>query len=1276
MKKRNKWNHPYLKQVGKVNKFEDEGQMDIFRTAATTTAHQGTVTPISQSAKGKGNAVFDTVSNSIATGVNALDAALRRGSHYYNDNKTLSQRIGILANGGPVNRYKLGGDVYAAAAGDAMQLAGNAINQAQLDVSNDEINQAIGQTQNTGTTAGSNDELEQQMATQGEMKHISMRDLRHNSLGQDILNGISAGNTGATAGMSVGGPWGAVIGGVLGTGSSILGSVFGMKKAYRQKHRVNAAIDLGNARNSITAATSADQIQKNTVNNYLRNEYINSAAEGGSLLSSRYGLDDLLLASLYNNKIAPQYRNYAYYNRLPVIDLPYMINPYAYGGNINRYDDGGNENKKGKIPDSIPEKNQQDNNSQTIDPFLDKYYERINKRRERGKLLKSGDILGFLSNLWDDGKKIIQKSVENDLNTIYDAKQKENNDFNYWYTKHMINLYDRQVLPPDPKIILEYQIRDYLKKEGVKNFDVNDYGNGGKIHINPKNKGKFTKAAKKAGMGVQEYANHILANKDDYSSTLIKRANFARNAAKWHDDGGDLWFDYDYDNVREHYGHMKGMNDTARNNLDQIVNYLDNNTDLKVPQKKALLQTMFRESTFNPSATNKDTGARGLLQWLPSRGGKDWKNDINYQLDYLFDSWNNAKDAFLSAYVPDHNIKGSAATRDLFLNAEDPRLAMLILAGAHQRNGVNAATAKANALAMAETGNWSSKFNSNDYNHYYDTHKNEYYHNYLEEVAKNRAALQAHPYISPQETDIDEELLYLLNDPTYNYEEYLRNTPEEELNYGQNHWPDDYKTVYHPTFSDESVYSGRRSQYNPYGEVGGHWEYPYYGEVLTPSLMWNNEEAQYAAGGELNTQGGNFSNGLLQINEGGSHEENPLEGVPMGADREGTPNVVEEGETIYDDYVFSKRLEVPEDFAKKYKLGKNVTFAEASKKLAKESEERPNDPISKRGLRVVMEELKQLQDQTKEEKHAKEVQEMYEKLQASGISPEELAQQGVMEQQAADQQAMEQQAAEQQMMDQQMQEQMAQEQMAQEAQENPNYAAFGGKVNRFDENSNLELPTGTRKAGIYGNAAMVASDLLGLTNKPEYKEVNAIANAASKGYQPVKFNPIGNYITYKPFDSNRILNKSLADRAAGRRAVLNNAGQSRGLALAGLTAADSAYTKSVNEMFNAMNQLNQVNKLEAAKYNQQTNQFNSQGLYNAAEANQKAYEAMANRYLQGIGMAMTQRYKERQDTDAAKGQNLTNLIASLQNYGTENFNFNQFLEQLKNGTFYATKGVQ
>lgn len=60
----------------------------------------------------------------------------------------------------------------------------------------------------------------------------------------------------------------------------------------------------------------------------------------------------------------------------------------------------------------------------------------------------------------------------------------------------------------------------------------------GGIYIKPENRGKFTKSAKAAGMGVQEFARHVLANKEDYSSTQVKRANFARNASKWNKKGG------------------------------------------------------------------------------------------------------------------------------------------------------------------------------------------------------------------------------------------------------------------------------------------------------------------------------------------------------------------------------------------------------------------------------------------------------------------------------------------------------------------------------------------------------------------------------------------------------------------------------------------------------------------------------------------------------------------------------------------------------------------
>lgn len=56
--------------------------------------------------------------------------------------------------------------------------------------------------------------------------------------------------------------------------------------------------------------------------------------------------------------------------------------------------------------------------------------------------------------------------------------------------------------------------------------------NGSDIHIKKENKGKFTASAKKAGQSVQEHAKSVL-NNPNATPLQKKRANFARNAAKW-----------------------------------------------------------------------------------------------------------------------------------------------------------------------------------------------------------------------------------------------------------------------------------------------------------------------------------------------------------------------------------------------------------------------------------------------------------------------------------------------------------------------------------------------------------------------------------------------------------------------------------------------------------------------------------------------------------------------------------------------------------------------
>jgi hypothetical protein len=52
------------------------------------------------------------------------------------------------------------------------------------------------------------------------------------------------------------------------------------------------------------------------------------------------------------------------------------------------------------------------------------------------------------------------------------------------------------------------------------------------IKIKPSKKGTFTAAAKKSGQSVQAKAGSVL-NDPNASAAMKKKANFAKNAAKW-----------------------------------------------------------------------------------------------------------------------------------------------------------------------------------------------------------------------------------------------------------------------------------------------------------------------------------------------------------------------------------------------------------------------------------------------------------------------------------------------------------------------------------------------------------------------------------------------------------------------------------------------------------------------------------------------------------------------------------------------------------------------
>lgn len=203
----------------------------------------------------------------------------------------------------------------------------------------------------------------------------------------------------------------------------------------------------------------------------------------------------------------------------------------------------------------------------------------------------------------------------------------------------------------------------------------------------------------------------------------------------------------------------------------------------------------------------------------------------------------------------------------------------------------------------------------------------------------------------------------------------------------------------------------------------------------------------FADGGQFegsHTHGSDFvgPGDFTEFNTGSSHEMNGNEGVLQGYDNEGTPNFVEQGETKYDDYIFSARLtipttkelnkelkELPEEEGGDSQRGWEIsilkkwagrTYAYASKRAYREAEERPNDPHSHETLEEILGVLKNSQEKQRAiedtKKQAEQEQEELESMSDKEYADAKEAE----EQQQEQEQAMQEQQAQQQMQQQQM----------------------------------------------------------------------------------------------------------------------------------------------------------------------------------------------------------------------------------------------------------------
>lgn len=592
----------------------------------------------------------------------------------------------------------------------------------------------------------------------------------------------------------------------------------------------------------------------------------------------------------------------------------------------------------------------------------------------------------------------------------------------------------------------------------------NRYSKGGSIRIKPSKRGTFTAAAKKHGKSVQAFASQVLANKENYSPAMVKKANFARNAAKWkHADGGNL------------------------NTVAPLV--------YPAP-----------EWIYNP---------------LEEPDNAPVYSPDNYISDaqYIADRWaaeNSIKEGWdpnTNTYSPHPSAEGGKKT-----------------VGPGIKLGAYKGFTQDRPYTIEELNNQVVKISR--------------------EKEKHIKKVLGTDTISPQIMRGLVDLSYQIKgDIAKKYPLLLEAVKEGNLNKIK----EEAKVHYTPKGKTKPIEDTRRNKFRE-------------------DNFW-----YYELGGPINTHGGVFDNGVTIVGNGGTHEENPLEGVQMGVDEQGIPNLVEEGEVIFNDYVFSNRIEAPKNLKKRYKF-KGKTFADVAKSIQKESEERPNDPISKAGLDVNMARLAMSQEEVRNSKMKKRTSNKY----------------------------------------------------------------AGGGV----------LPY-MRYAPAVGAGINALTDLIGSTNKYDYSNIDLIQDVIDN-LQTVSYKPVGNYLTYRPFDRNFYINKLNSQASATRRAIEGLSGGNRATKIAGIVASDYNTQGRLGDLARQAEEYNLAQRERVEAFNRGTNQFNSEMGLRVGQINKQNDELR-------LKSAITQaQLRDQIDSavSAARSANLNNFLDSLGDIGREETIFN------------------
>lgn len=404
----------------------------------------------------------------------------------------------------------------------------------------------------------------------------------------------------------------------------------------------------------------------------------------------------------------------------------------------------------------------------------------------------------------------------------------------------------------------------------------------------------------------------------------------------------------------------------------------------------------------------------------------------------------------------------------------------------------------------------------------------------------------------------------------------------------------------------------------------------------------NARKWHHAFGGDLLTHGAEWDNGLRIIGNGGTHEENPMEGVPMGMDAEGTPNLVEQGEVIFNDYVFSNRIFADGGLLESFNLPKSYdgySFAAIAEKLGEESKERPNDPISKRGLLSSMSRLQQAQETVRQQSqvgqegvqyaHGGKMGTLFDGLGdmpnfLDGVDYGDWQDYGTLLEPIS-------------------------------AEDVWNESMAG--ADEGDKGNNNSKLTWLRYAPVVGAAIGLGQNLF---SRPDYTSADTILEAANQAgnYTPVGYTPIGNYLQYRPFDRNFYLNKLNAQAGATRRAIMNTTSPSRNAAL---LAADYNAQGRLGDLARQAEEYNLAQRQAVETFNRGTNMANAEMGLKAAMANQEAALKARSSRLSGVAQSMAVRDAVDARRGASMSANLTNFFNSLGDIGREEYSRNMIM---------------